>query len=523
MKFNLEKLLLVSLIICAINYTNSQELHVASGGSIYISPGDALHVNNYLTINAAGSLTIDSDATSSGSIVVFRQTIGNITYKRHIPDTDWHLVSAPVTNQNIPSFVTDPINNVTTNPANGNFAVGYYKNTNNAGQKWTYYNASPSAPNQETLTDFASGQGYSTKRTTEGEFIFTGTVLNSDVDATFTASSASDLWFCIGNPYPSFTAANKSTPAGFNLLEQNLSRLDPNFAGLYFWNGSDYEVINSTSPTVYLSPGQAFMVKARTVNQSTSFFRFFKSLQTHQTGANTFFRSIDTTPSIIVKLSNGDIEKSTELKYFDNVTNGLDIGYDAGRYRENTPNFSLDTHLVADSKGIDFMLQCLPKDTYETQVIPLSVRAQANSTIHFKANAKNLPQNVDVYIEDREKNIFQKIDETPYKVTITTVQNGIGRFYLHTSSKTLKIEDTVAKENLAIYKTDDTTLRIVGLEVLNKATLKMYSVNGQKVMTKEFTTNGVQDILLPASLSTGVYIVQLTSENNNLSKKIIIE
>lgn len=472
-------------------------------------------------MDASGSLTIMSNATSSGSLLVTGSVTGNITYKRHIPNTDWHLVAPPISSQSIPVFATDAANAVNMNAANGNYAVSYYQNTNDAGTRWTYHNATPSMQNQEILTNFINGQGYSMNRTAAGDFTFTGGMATDNVVRTLSTTDDTHYWYCIGNPYPSFLPANDNANST-NVLGQNINALDPNFAALYLWNGTAYEAINQTSTALQLSPGQAFMVRAKDNNES---FTFTESLQNHQSGTDNFYRNTPSAaPELIVQLSNNSQNKNTTIKYLDNATTGLDVGYDAGTYRDGIPTFSLDTQLVSENQGIDFMLQCLPNNTFESLVVPLSVRAVANQQLSFTAIATNLPQGVDVYLEDRDAHTIKRIDgNTPYQVTLTEALNGVGRFYIHTSQNALQVEDVAALHTISIYKTDPRNLRIVGLEDHVDSKIKMFNIAGKEVLNHNFTAQRVQDIALPQALRTGVYIIQIVSEDKHLTKKIIIE
>ena len=444
---------------------------------------------------------------------------GKITYKRHIPDSRWHLVAPPVSGQAIPTFVTAPQNGVESHPSNGSYAVAYYQNINSAGERWTYYNASPSAANQATLTDFENGTGYSTKRTSAGDFIFKGSMLTTDVNVALTTPTGSHYWSSIGNPYPAYLPANSNAGVA-NVLGQNMSVLDPDFAGLYFWDGSAYQVINQTKAALHIVPGQAFMVRAKDNSET---FRFTKSLTSHQTGTDSFYRNANTTPNIVVSLFNGTQTKTTEIKYLANATTGLDVGYDAGAYQDGQPEFSLNTHLITDSTGTDFMLQCLPNNNYEDLVVPLSVKANANIQLSFNVASGNLPQGLSIYLEDKENNTIEDITSSPYQVTTTQQLNGIGRFYLHTSFSVLSTEDLASSlSSINMYTTEKHTLRITGLENQDISTIVVYDILGKQVFTQDFKANIVTDIALPISLKTGIYLVNLSSMKGVVSKKIMI-
>jgi hypothetical protein len=48
-------------------------------------------------------------------------------------------------------------------------------------------------------------------------------------------------------------------------------------------------------------------------------------------------------------------------------------------------------------------------------------------------------------------------------------------------------------------------------------------MSGQEVLVTKFRAQNVQEISLPASLSAGVYIVNIVSDLGTFHKKIIIE
>jgi hypothetical protein len=499
------------------NVTWSQDLNVGSGAAITTLPGSVLFVGSNATVNASASLTTTSDATASGSFILSGNTAGNITYKRYIADTDWHLVSAPVTNQGIPAFVGVAGNAVAQSGTTSNHAVSYYKNTNAAGNRWTYHNTVNTVPeNQETLTSFIAGQGYSMKRTAAGTYTFTGTMANNDVSVTIpTTSGSSHLWTTIGNPFPSFLTVSE-------ILADNPNKLDGSFTAIYVWdatlNGGTY---TPAETTLQLAPGQAFMVKAKTDGLQ---FTFTKALQKHNSGAATFYKSSTVTPTISVHLTNGTSNKSANLEFLDDSTAGLDVGYDAGAYQDGTPSFSINTHLVSDSQGIDFTRQSLPISSLDSEVaIPLSINAGINEEVTFRVDTNNLPDGVSVYLEDTLNNTFANLTNAPLDIKITAALSGIGRFYLRTSSGVLSTETTLVGALINVYKTSNGTVKVTGLTAGNAATFRMFTILGKEVLATKFMAQNVQEILLPASLSTGVYIVNVVSDLGTFHKKIVIE
>ena len=146
---------------------------------------------------------------------------------------------------------------------------------------------------------------------------------------------------------------------------KTVAKLDESFAFLYVWNGTSYDPIGLGGAALQLAPGQAFMVRAKSVSET---FVFSKASQTHNSGAATFYKSSTATPTISVHFTNGTSNKAANLEFLDSATTGLDVGYDAGAYQDGTPSFSINTHLVSDSQGIDFTRQSLPTSSLDSEV-----------------------------------------------------------------------------------------------------------------------------------------------------------
>lgn len=516
---------IICLIFCMLltNIAWSQALHVGSGAVIRTAPGGVLFVGENVSVDAAASLTTTSDAVASGSFIVSGTTTGNITYKRYIADINWHLVSVPVTSQSIPAFVGENGTVVAYNSAKNNHAVSYYKNTNADGSRWTYHNTVNTAPeNQETLTNFNAGQGYSMKKTVAGDYTFTGAMANADVIVTIPTitNTGSHLWSAIGNPFPSFLPVNNAADAA-NILVDNVAKLDASFAFLYVWNGTSYAPIGLADAALQLAPGQAFMVRAKTTSET---FVFNKVLQNHNSGTATFYRPSTATPTISVHLTNSTLNKVTNIEFLDDSTTGLDVGYDAGAYQDGTPSFSINTHLVSDSQGVDFTRQSLPISSLDSDVaIPLSIYAGIDEEVTFSADANNLPDGFSVYLEDSLNNTFTNLTNAPLDIKIIAALSGIGRFYLHTTSGVLSTETNLVGALINLYKTSNDTVKITGLTSGSTANFSLFTILGKEVLATKFIAQNVQEISLPASLSTGVYILGIVSDLGTFHKKIIIE
>lgn len=502
--------ILITVALLTSGLMHSQEMFVNAEAELFISPGDVLYVNNNLTINNNGNLTVRSDENSSGSLLVSGTATGDIIYERYIPSDIWHIFSSPVTTQEINSFANAD-NSIVTKEGGSKFALGNYVNSNTPGLKWEYYTDS-SLP---TAGNFISGKGYAAKRESAGYFTFKGNITTTDVDFVMN-SSDDDFWSCIGNPYPSFTLA--SMIGSESLLNNNIQSLNQSYQALYFWDESEYRPLNLISDGDYIAPGQGFFVNATSSNET---FTFSQSLQNHQSEGITFYKSTEH-PTIKLFLNNEDDQTSTTLKYIDDCSLGLDPGYDAGAFKlgNHSPKLSIYTQLVEDNQNIDNILQCLPKFELESYAIPVSVSAKTGSNIEFSASLTNFPEDTYVYLDDTENKQITDLKQGNYKLNVKEDLDGIGRFYLVTSSEERNVTEELVK-SINIYTTER-ELIISGLSEHEDATLKLYNVLGQEVYSEKLKGTQTTSISL-TNLPSSIYLTKVHTNKRVISKKIIVK
>ena len=458
---------------------------------------------------ASNAVAITAVTIESGASLITQSTFsGSLTYKRklHLAN-DWPFISSPVQG----SLLEDVISNTDLASGSGaNVGLSIY---NNSIPGWEYYSSTSSGT-------MDSGGGYAVL-VNSGDIFFTGTMPTEPVNKSLTR--AVNGWNLIGNPYPSYLAINNTADADFNFLDVNSSSLSSSYSSIYLWDvanpDSPIKVVNHATGPYDMYPGQGFFVNTISDGNSVS---FTEQMQSHQT-TGTFYGPIEATPSIILAIENNGDVKTTTVKYFDTATAGLDVGYDAGAFTAGgVSTFNLNTHLPENSEGIDFTLQCLSTQEYETSVIPVALTTEAGLEISFSAEALNLPTGIKVFLEDRVTNTFTRLDEanSEYIVQLDEPENGIGRFYLHTKSSILRT-DTINLNNIIIYKTDASTIRIVGLPE-EISTFKLFNILGAQLVKNTFMPKGTVNINLPP-LPSGIYIVWLENKFGNVVKRIILE
>lgn len=450
-------------------------------------------VANDLSVDAGSSLNI----TSGGSLILSGSSTGNITYNLNIADENWHLVSAPVSGEQYDTSWADA-NSIATGTGS-NRGVSWYDNgtPDVTTGYWKYFTG--------TSGTFGQGVGYSLKSTGATTYSFTGTYTNGDLSPAI-IMGAGTSWNLIGNSFSSYIDIA-------TFLTNNTANIDDSFNAVYVWNGSSYQMLTSGK----LHPGQAFFVNSK-VNGIAS---IAESLQSHETGTS-LLKSVNNYPTINLMISNNEENYNTEINYLEGKTKGLDTRFDLGMFNGVPSNLNIYTQLISEDKGVAFAKQALPNSDLETMVVPVGINAIAGKEITIDANITNLPSGLKVYLEDRENNTFVDLSEgNQFKTTLTADLNGIGRFYLHTKASNVLSTEGIELNDISIYKTNNSTLRITGL-TQGKSNVKLFNILGKQVLNTSFTSNGVSDINLP-SLATGIYVVQLSTENGMLSKKITLE
>ena len=454
-------------------------------------------LTNYPTSGSA--VDINSVTMANGSSLISTSTFfGNITYTRNLATTNWYLVSSPVVGQTYnDAYVTA---NGIASGAGSNRGIASYVTGDDS---WDYMQAGESFP-------FTPGSGYSVKRSTTGDVSFTGTMPVDNVSIAITNG-----YNLVGNPYPSYIAANTNADSA-NILTVNNSILSE--ATLWMWNQSSnsYDAINQGSNSMDIAPAQGFFVKTSGSNTLS----ITEAMQSHQS-SDSFQRLSNERPEISIVLSDGENTRDTDIYYIDGTTTGFDNGYDSTTFSGIANDFDIYTHLVANSNGEDLAIQSLPNSSLETMIIPVGITAAAGDQLSISANAINLPEGVNIYLEDKNDDSFTLLDSTSiFTTTPDEDLNGIGRFYLHTSNSVLSTSD-VNLNSVSIFKINNSNLRVAGLSQ-GKASISLYNILGKQMMMTTFDAINSNDISLP-KLAAGVYIVQLTTEAGKLNKKIILK
>ena len=360
---------------------------------------------------------------------------------------------------------------------------------NTSDNTWTYIQTGASGSG-----NFITGKGYSVKLASVDNISFTGTLLTTNKTISLTTSGLG--YNLIGNPYPIHIKSAE-------ILSRNSASLDSQTIWLWNQATSSYEAkVSGVSWAV--APAQAFFVKS---DGAAGNLEIHESDQ--QSRDDTFQRT-NPIPEIVLNLFNDSASRQATIYYIDDTTTGFDNGYDGPRFMAGDNSFALYTHLVSDSEGVYYDIQSLPTDNYENMVIPLGVNAVSGTDITLNVSTIDFPEGINIYLEDKVNNSFTLLDaNSNFMTSLDSDLNGIGRFYLHTTSEVLSSDDFL-NNNISIYISTKENLRIVGIHN-GTAEVQLYNILGKEVFSAAFEGTGMNDIQLP-NIKEGIYIINLTTD-----------
>ncbi len=234
-----------------------------------------------------------------------------------------------------------------------------------------------------------------------------------------------------------------------------------------------------------------------------------------------------TTYTLFIKLYNGNIEAAETKFYFQNgLTLGLDPGYDAGAFDQDT---ALSSRLVEDNQGTNFAINAMGLVSAYNQSVPLIINQSMGQTFRIDISQNTLPENVNVYIEDILENTFTPIIGKDFELTMESDLNEEGRFQIHFTTEilgdVLNTNNVFNTDTVTIYKANiNDFITISGIAAsLDTTTATLYNMLGKSVHTKTLNTATQTQSISTQGLARGVYVVKLKAGNAMFSKKVLVQ
>jgi len=423
----------------------------------------------------------------------------------------------------------------------------------------------------------APGVGYTQKGTgnagTQQQYIFegkpnNGTILvaadDIDGDTATESDDGSRTTTLIGNPYPSALDADKFIMDNIGVINSTAPGIKGTILLWEQWAGSShylaeyqggYGYINLTetarayqhpdipiagqtqtqgikTPTKFIPVGQGFFVEVIADTGNIEFNNSQRVYKDENNDESVFFRSTqsqqnnaaqEVNPMQTIKLefsaSNGATRRFV-LGFSDTTTDGFDHGYDGGLILDS-PEEDMTT-LLGDEQ---YVIQAYTPITPD-KVIDLSLNTSGNYTYSLDiVELKNIDENQEMYLRDNLTNTYFNLRQgQPYTFTSEAGQFNDRFDVVFKNDQTLDV-DTFDTSNVLIYNNRlEHKLYVKGLEQEAK-TLSLTNMLGQTVKRfGELSVNKLENGLFIGDLSAGVYMVNLSTDDNiKINKKIILE
>ena len=510
-------------------------------GSLYMLHNSVLNIsamadltvqkNLFTTIlGLDGTLTIESDATGSGSLIINGSATGDITVQRYLTADKWHYISGQT---NITGNFSTLNMGLTGGAGNDQFYRWEedYNYGGNIGNWVDILNGEDGSGTNSLMDDegFESCKGYAITYKTGAETLSLSGVPyvgNQNILLKKTTNSTAEGSNLIGNPFCSTIAINDNADADNNFLDQNAAVLDDSYEAIYIWDESegwngtsdaDYEVYNTTSAAFYASVSQAFMVQAAS-NDATMYFN--TSIRKH--GSSVFYKnaeSDDVGRLTLYLTSPQNLSNKTSFYFSEGMSKGLDPSYDAAKLKGN-PDLALYTKLIEDN-GKDFAIQALPyfKEDYS---VPVGIDITQEGEYTFEvASMEMIPEHVHIYLEDLKTGIIADMKEnSSYTCVLDETGSITDRFFLHFTLTPFGQEELMAKNSTIQVYSHGNTIHVYNPEE-KTGRITVFDMMGQSLITTPLTGSIKQSVNLQSP--SGFYIVRIHSENKMISKKVIIE
>ncbi len=468
-------------------------LSINSDASLSISSTQSLTINDALSIatskkgKGAGTLTINSDATGTGSLITNGTVSGSATFERYLvgytTQTDgWHFLASPV--------ATFSIDDSDFDPGDDDDLYGWAEST---GLWMNHKNGDP--------THIVPGTGYFTAWdvTPDPVKAFSGTLNNDDItksNLSFTEASDYTGWHLLGNPFP--CALEWATSWSLSEDVSTTAKI---------WNESSASYSDIASGGT-IPATQGFMVY---VSSGTNSLTIPKADRIHSSQAWYEEEKVNKL-KLTVYDPEGNTAQESIIKFNENATAGFDIEFDSYFLPGYAPKFySLINDEVAVSTNS-------LSDIYEQLSISLGFIKNVSTGFYLEVEGVNnlLPQS-SVTLFDLKTNTTQDLLENPVYVFESSEGDSPLRFKLLLS--TVGIEENQAEQaGLFEIYANHQTIYLKSNKLLTNASVSVFNTLGQQVILHEMHQQSEQIRMA----DPGTYIVRVQTELGVQTQKVII-
>lgn len=366
-----------------------------------------------------------------------------------------------------------------------------------------------------------SGKGYASAYT--GSLAFEGTPNFGDVQVgvsrTDDALDENEGFNIIANPYPCAISFELMVEANSALLESESIWIWDDFSSdTQRGTNDDFVVINEIGFVDsrssghakwdgFVRSGQGFFIKA---SQSGSFM-FTDHMKV--LGANSdasYFRRVSDFGTLKIQIKADEHSSKTLLGFLEGATAGKDQRYDA----INISDDRLRVYSMIEQQA--YAIQGLPIDYLDPIQLGFEVLKAGEYKLSFQtALEEGLWQFLDSYtgsLYDLDEEIVFESDAGIYNDRFQLVNTRLTLFELEV-------------ENLLVVSVKDHLLMVQHAPNLvgERMSIELISLSGKRVLVDSYVVNSTESSVSLASVSHGIYMIQVSMGNERYTSKIILD
>ncbi|GCD76673.1 hypothetical protein JCM31826_01550 [Thermaurantimonas aggregans] len=478
-------------------------------GNVKLSAGKSLEVTGTLTNN--GTITLEATSKTDYARLIYGAVSGTGTVNHQMRLTPgssfkWYALGSPVDGINVNSIGT------------GQFTSTSVYNWSATGG-WTSAHTGTFTRGQGVF--IAAGEnspyGFFTIPSDDTNIVFTGVLSANTADVvrtmdygtaptgvTFTTSETQG-WNLLANPYHADFDLNGLTSDN-DSPEKSLSIRTP--TGYISYNPST----NTPLSARYLSPGEAFFVRATATGQT---FTFALSRRT-SSGGDGLLKTQNNFDRVNVRVSKNDRKDEMYVLFKSDATTEFDGQYDAYKF--------------TNIDGYPMLYSVLSNKMYSINTLQALSGAFALPT-HFKCSeagaytislfdVSDFDPSIIVTLEDKMTNTLTVLNNGDYTFTHYPTNNP-DRFVLHFNKSTVSTSEQEAdKFNAWVY---EGVLYVKGFENLGNTRLSVTDMSGRVVFSTDANVqSGIRNEIALPKLAAGVYVLRVEAGAQQKAVKIVV-
>ena len=256
----------------------------------------------------------------------------------------------------------------------------------------------------------------------------------------------------------------------------------------------------------------------------------FRTFQKESGGSSTFHRNnnnssilttqnTETVPQIRFKAMLNNLSVRTlATGFFIDATDGVDIGKEANFPDSGTP---IDCYFVIDNN--EYIISAINYN--ENKRIPIGFRSNTTASIKFKVDEMvHFTDAQNVFLFDSVTGLYHDIKNAIYEFSVPTGITNSRYEITFKNSNLLAIQNNTIENFIVSQNNVSQQLIVSNKNLIDLKSISLFDVTGKLIFDNSNLGNKSIYEFPTSSLSEGVYIVKVVSNNNdNFSQKVIVK